>query len=241
MITISAEPPRSTKRPVNDAPLHAPRVAASHTGGENTPAGAKGVGRSRLSFVPFTNSSRVARRSGTRRSRPPPRRRVGQIERRACESGRRNRTCPCGPSSPLWASSWLAHATVGERPSFITPAFTRPTDGRSPQNGYRKLPWFMFDSAASPEQNAMIERFFGSLKAECVWRHRFEKPRPCIPRDRELGAGGDRRTRDGLLLFPCRPYCPEQNGMSMPLARSREQCSVRRIPHLGAILVARGE
>ena len=25
----------------------------------------------------------------------------------------------------------------------------------------------------TPEQNGMIERFFGSLKAECVWRHRF--------------------------------------------------------------------
>jgi putative transposase len=26
----------------------------------------------------------------------------------------------------------------------------------------------------TPEQNGMIERFFGSLKAECVWLHRFE-------------------------------------------------------------------
>ena len=25
----------------------------------------------------------------------------------------------------------------------------------------------------TPEQNGMIERFFGSLKAECVWLHRF--------------------------------------------------------------------
>jgi len=26
----------------------------------------------------------------------------------------------------------------------------------------------------TPEQNGMIERFFGSLKAECVWLHRFQ-------------------------------------------------------------------
>lgn len=25
----------------------------------------------------------------------------------------------------------------------------------------------------TPEQNGMIERFFGSLKAECIWLHRF--------------------------------------------------------------------
>ena len=25
----------------------------------------------------------------------------------------------------------------------------------------------------TPEQNGMIERFFGSLKSECVWLHRF--------------------------------------------------------------------
>jgi len=25
----------------------------------------------------------------------------------------------------------------------------------------------------TPEQNGMIERFFGTLKSECVWRHRF--------------------------------------------------------------------
>jgi putative transposase len=26
----------------------------------------------------------------------------------------------------------------------------------------------------TPEQNGMIERFFGTVKAECVWLHRFE-------------------------------------------------------------------
>ncbi|WP_421864051.1 transposase [Parvibaculum sp.] len=25
----------------------------------------------------------------------------------------------------------------------------------------------------TPEQNGMIERFFGTLKTECVWQHRF--------------------------------------------------------------------
>ncbi|MBM4244869.1 MAG: transposase, partial [Deltaproteobacteria bacterium] len=25
----------------------------------------------------------------------------------------------------------------------------------------------------TPEQNGMIERFFGTLKSECVWQHRF--------------------------------------------------------------------
>jgi putative transposase len=31
-----------------------------------------------------------------------------------------------------------------------------------------------FITPYTPEQNGMIERFFGSLKAECVWLHRFE-------------------------------------------------------------------
>ena len=26
----------------------------------------------------------------------------------------------------------------------------------------------------TPEQNGMIERFFGTLKTECVWQHRFQ-------------------------------------------------------------------
>ena len=38
----------------------------------------------------------------------------------------------------------------------------------------------------TPAQNGMIERFFGTLKTECVWRHRVLGPRPCVRRDREM-------------------------------------------------------
>ena len=32
----------------------------------------------------------------------------------------------------------------------------------------------------TPQQNGMIERFFLTLKQECVWRHRFESRDPAF-------------------------------------------------------------
>ena len=42
----------------------------------------------------------------------------------------------------------------------------------------------------TPEQNGMIERFFGNLKAECVWPHRFRD------RDHALGVIAGWRDHD---------------------------------------------
>ncbi|MFO0777697.1 MAG: integrase core domain-containing protein [Nitrospira sp.] len=47
-----------------------------------------------------------------------------------------------------------------------------------------------FITPYTPEQNGIIERFFRSLKEECVWQHRFqtfEVLRPTISLDTPLG------------------------------------------------------
>ncbi|WP_394426477.1 integrase core domain-containing protein [Vreelandella stevensii] len=33
-----------------------------------------------------------------------------------------------------------------------------------------------FTTPYTPEQNGLMERFFCSLKEECIWLHRFESP-----------------------------------------------------------------
>ena len=54
---------------------------------------------------------------------------------------------------------------LGQRPDFSKPAF------------WRGLPRFRlrqeFITPYTPEQNGLIERFFRSLKEECVWQHNF--------------------------------------------------------------------
>lgn len=56
-----------------------------------------------------------------------------------------------------------------------------------------------FITPYTPEQNGMIERFFRSLKEECVWQHNFasfadlhplRRPRPCTST-----CEGSKRTR----------------------------------------------
>jgi putative transposase len=58
-----------------------------------------------------------------------------------------------------------AGGALEQWPDFSKPAFSRGLPRLSPTAGVRR--------AYTPEQNGLIERFFRSLKEECVWQHNF--------------------------------------------------------------------